>query len=162
MSPTLVRPPAKATKKKSGKRAGAKNAGLVKYLYVCLPATAHATAKKPPTLSHPRAHRGRRPADGEHHDRRRAAEAEQEGLAVPAGDDQAADALDEVAYRVDRGDKPEPVLLYKVSRQVDGRHEDRHEKERERALERPHGARPHRQHRAEATEAQGPEARERS
>src|SRR4028118_2393056 len=64
MSPTLVRPPAKATKKKSGKRAGAKNAGLAKYLYVCLPATAHATARKPPPLTHHRAHRGRPPAHG--------------------------------------------------------------------------------------------------
>jgi hypothetical protein len=32
MSPTRVSPPANATKKKSGKSAGARNAGLVKYL----------------------------------------------------------------------------------------------------------------------------------
>src|SRR5918997_876309 len=76
MSPTLVSPPANATKKNSGKSAGARNAGLVKYLYVCLPATAHATAKKPPILGHPRPHRGRRAAYSEHDDRRRATEAE--------------------------------------------------------------------------------------
>src|ERR687893_1742059 len=105
MSPTLVSPPANATKKNSGKSAGARNAGLVKYLYVCLPATAHATAKKPPILGHPRPHRGRRAAYSEHDDRRRATEAEHERLRVPARYHQAADALDEVADGVDRRDK---------------------------------------------------------
>src|SRR5918997_5649819 len=138
MSPTLVSPPAKATKKNSGKSAGARNAGLVKYLYVCLPATAHATPKKLPILGHPRSHGGRRPADREHDDNRRASEAQQERLGVPARDHQAPDPLDEVGDWVDRRYKPEPFLLYKIPREVDGRHKDRHEKERKRALDRLH------------------------
>src|SRR5215210_2228514 len=103
-------------------------------------------------LGNPRPHRGRRPADGEHHDGRRAPEAEQEGLGVPARDDQAANALHEVANGVDRRYKPEPILLYEVPWQVYGGHEDRHEKEREGALDRLDGAGAYRQHRAEPPE----------
>ena len=46
--PTLESPPAKAMKKKIGKSAGARNAGLVKNLYTCRHATAPATENNPP------------------------------------------------------------------------------------------------------------------
>ena len=65
----------------------------------------------------------------------RDAEGERQRLAVPAGDEQAAEALDQVADRVDRRDGLEPVVLDQVARQRAGAEEEQHEHQREDALD---------------------------
>ena len=64
-----------------------------------------------------RASRPSRPPERDGEEGDRDAEAERQRLAVPAGDEQAAHALDQVADRVDRGRGLEPVLLDQVARQ---------------------------------------------
>ena len=81
--------------------------------------------------------------------------------AVPAGDDQAAHALDQVGDRVVGRDLAKPGDLDQVARQARGAQEQRHEQQREEALHRLAGAEAQRQQRAEAGEAEGDQDRQR-
>src|SRR5215213_1845246 len=81
-------------------------------------------------------------------------------MRIPAGDHQASDAFDKVGDRVYRRDEAEPVLFYEVPWQVDRRQEDRHEEQRERALDRLHRTRPYRQYGPYTPEPEGDEHRE--
>src|SRR5215210_3157559 len=115
---------------------------------------------RPSSARHPRAQKGRGPGYGERDDRESAAESQEQRLRVPAGDYEAPEALDEVGDRVRRRDVAEPIRLYEITRQVDARHEDGDEEEREGALDCLDRAGPQGQHRPYPPEAQGHEHRE--
>ena len=100
-------------KKNSGKMIeGKKNAGLVTKLWIVRQATACVTSRKR-LMSAPASSAGRRRASviATRRDRGREPEPERQRLAVPARDDQRADALDQVGDRVVGRDRAEPVLL---------------------------------------------------
>ena len=86
---------------------GSRSAGLVAILWIERQATARATCAEARSCPHqPRPQGARRGRDRSHRgDRDRDAEAERERLAVPADDDERADALDQVGDRVVGGDR---------------------------------------------------------
>src|SRR3954468_10079363 len=133
MSPTRERPPAKAVKKNSGKTSeGRSSDGFLKTLCRVRHATPRATARLLTTglpsaqpedgfasrARHPHAQGPRRERERDDRDRARDPEAERESLRVPAGDDQAAHALEQVGDRVRGGEVAEPGLLDQVARNV--------------------------------------------
>src|SRR5215212_494196 len=85
-------------------------------------------------------------------DRRGDSEAERQRLGVPARDDQAADALEQVRDRIGRGDVAEPLRLDQVPRDVHRGDEQEDEEDREEALHRLAGAGSERGEGAEAAE----------
>src|SRR5918995_687398 len=104
--------------------------------------------------------RQRRDEDSDDPDRDREAEAERERSSVPAGDDQAPDALDQVRDRVHTRDEAEPVDIDQVPRRVHRGQEEEDEEEREQALDRLARPRAQRQEEAEGAEADRDDGRE--
>ena len=93
--------------------------------------------------------------------RDRDAEGERQRFAVPADHEEAADSLDQVADRVDRRDRPEPVLLDQVAGQRDRAEEEEDEEQREHALDRFPRAGPDRHEHPDPAEADRDQHRER-
>ena len=81
-------------------------------------------------------------------------EGEKQRLRIPAGDDEAPQALHYVTDRVEVRYGSEPVSLDQISRQVDRGEEYSHEEQREEALHRLPRTRPERQYRPQSTEPQ--------
>src|SRR3954469_6774888 len=143
MLPTRERPRAKGVKKKRGKTSeGRSRDGLWKTLCRVRHATPRATARvltaeSPSSRArHPHAQRPGRERECDDRDRTGDPEAERQRLGVPARDDQAPDALEQVRDRVRGREVAEPGLLDQVPRDVHRRDE---EKDEERGKEALHG-----------------------
>src|SRR4029453_17236362 len=98
------------------------------------------------------------PARGRHRDqrnRRGDPEPERKRLGVPARDDQAADALEQVRDRIGSGEVAEPIRLDQVPRDVHRGDEQEHEEDRDTAL---HGLARAGAERGEGAEAAEPDA----